>query len=258
MPSQSEKTHGANVANLEDLYTAANSLGTRFKPPQQIMLVPQLQTLFENAKAILKTVAACKSVLDPAVNARRDLFDQLRSRVSEVVSTFEMGNPTKRDFEDLKGLQRKITGYNPNRKKKGEKSEDQTEDELDKSISTSQRAMDSLIDHLEAIILFLENFISVYTPQDEHLTEQGLKDYLAQLRTANTTVITLYQPYKDAISARNEYLYRKPNGLVHVARNVKTYIRRKFGLNSDEYGKVRNIPFHILYKFEEDKVEDSQ
>lgn len=119
--------------------------------------------------------------------------------------------------------------------------------EIKKTVSTSQRSFDNQSEHFDKIIKLLASEPSFATNEAD-LQVPTLQSLHANLQTLNASAFNSYALLSNARIARNKTLYDEPNGLIHLARGVKAYIKGKFGADSPEYAQVSSIKFVRVVK----------
>ena len=117
MASISGTGHAKNVANFEDLISFCTAYGTAYKPSNNHLDIPQLQSLHQDAKNILLTVKTSKTAFDNACNAREIAFAPLKKLCTRIVNALASTNTTQQTVDDAKTINHKIQGKRGNSKK---------------------------------------------------------------------------------------------------------------------------------------------
>jgi hypothetical protein len=87
-----------------------------------------------------------------------------------------------------------------------------------------------------------------YKPNEEERRVDSLKNVLADLRAKNTAVNTATVSLSNSRRDRDAILYAEPNGLVHIAKAVKLYVKSIFGANSPQYKQTSGLAFKNMGK----------
>jgi len=242
MTSIYETGHSKNVANFEDLISFCQGYGSAYNPVKEALKITSMQDALTAAREKLESARVLKTTYDIATNHRRLAFEDIRSFSTKVLNAFIVSGADKLAIDDLKGINKKIQGTG---KKKTEAPPAATSEEpTPKSISTSQQSYDRQIDHLANLIQVLEQ-TPIYSPNENELKLQTIKDRLTDLKAKNTSHINAYTNYTNAIKERNKILYDPTTGLVQTSKEVKQYVKSIFGATSTEYRKLSSIEFRV-------------
>ena len=112
----------------------------------------------------------------------------------------------------------------------------------DKTISSSQQSYDQQIEHFDKLIELLASD-SNYKPNEKELGLPAIQAKLAELKTANTTVVDSYTNWSNSRILRSTILYNPLTGLVNTALDVKKYVKSVYGATSPQYKQVSKLEF---------------
>lgn len=242
MASSSETGHAKNVANFETLISFCTSYGASYNPSKAAIQLPAFNTLFTNAK---NSLTAINSALPPktnAVNARENVFSPLNKLITRVFNAVSASDVPKQLIADVKTIARKIQGKRATAKLSIIDDPSTPENESKKSNSATQLSFDSRIENLDKLIQLL-SAQPRYAPNETDLQIASLTALLADMKAKNTDAINAQTPVSNARIARNKILYAKDTGLIHIAAEVKKYIKSVFGGTSPQYKQIGGLQF---------------
>ncbi len=241
MASTSEVGHAKNVANFQDVIAFVNGYGATYNPSKNSLKLPQLETLYTEAKNGINNVTAVNTTYNNAVNDRVEAFEDLRSLSTRLVNALETTDASDEKIDDAKGFNRKLQG------KRASKIETPLDPNTPapKTISSSQQSYDQLIQHFEGMISVLDSEPS-YAPNETDLQVANLKTKAQDLETKNENVANTYTAISNARIERNKKLYKDDEGLVDTAGEVKKYVKSVYGATSPEYGQIKGIKFRVV------------
>lgn len=236
--SVSEVGHAKNVANFEELIVSCQSFDTEYNPVNDLIKIPQLQSLHIAAQQSIDKVHSFRSTLIIKTNQRQTEFSDLKPLATRIINALIASGADKLAVNDAKTINRKIQGK-PSTPKTNENEPGQ---ETKRAISTSQQSYDKQIDHFSSIIELLSQ-IPQYTPNEVELQITSLRAKLEQMQTVNTQHINDYTDLSKILIERNHTLYNPLTGLVAIAKLVKQYVKSVFGAKSPQYRQISDIQF---------------
>lgn len=236
--STSEVGHAKNVANFEELIVNCQSFDTAYNPVNDLIKVPQLQSLHTEAQTAIDEVHTFRSTLIITTNQRQTEFSDLKPLATKIINALSASGADKLAVNDAKTINRKIQGK-PSTPKTNENEPGQ---ETQRAVSTSQQSYDKQIDHFSALIELLSQ-VSEYAPNETQLQITSLRTKLEQMKAVNTQHINSYTELSKMLIERNRILYNPLTGLVAVAKLVKQYVKSVFGARSPEYQLISDIEF---------------
>ena len=255
MTSQSETGHAKNVATFNSLVSFCQGYGNTYNPGLAAIQLSSLQTLATTAQAALEDCKSKQLDFDQAVDARLMAFAALRPRAQKMMYALRATAATEVTIDGAMVLYRKIQGRRKVAKDEaagapdagtgsdpaGGHSGDLNAKEQ-KYISVSQLSFDNVLANFSALVELLSK-VSQYQPNETELKVASLKNYVAELKLANQTVINLYTAWSNLRISRNQLLYGASSGMVVLAGQVKNYVKSIYGLQSPQYKHLIGLQF---------------
>lgn len=242
MSSISETGHYKNLANLDQMISAALGYREKFNPAKTSISISALQAKRAAVQAAFDGVSTAFPAYTNAVAEREVAFAPLNKLVTRIFNSLKASASTGRLDEAVRTLVRKIQGSRVSAKKSKTDIESSPSGEVKISISSSQMSYDNRLDNLDKLIKLLAG-ISSYAPNEEELKVSSLTALYNSLKTKNDAVIAAEIPLSNARLARNKELYEENTGLVDLAADVKSYIKSVFGATSPEFKQVSGLLF---------------
>lgn len=239
--STSETGHAKNVANFEELIATCQSFGTDYNPSNDLIKIPQLQTLHTQAQLSIDQVHTDRSAFILITNQRQNEFADLRPLATKIINALSASGADPLAVKDAKTINRKLQGSASTPRT----NDNQEGQETQRAVSTSQQSYDKLIDHFSALIELLTQ-IPQYTPNETDLQIVTLQTKLAQLKAVNTQHINAYTELSKMLIERNRILYNPLTGLVATAKLVKQYVKSLFGAKNPQYLRIADIEFRAI------------
>ena len=250
MASTSETGHHKNVANFGDLISFCQGYGTAYNPSKNSLKIAQLQTQLNSVKVNITAVTNTSVAFNNAVNARKIAFEGLEKLSTRLVNALDATNATDQLVKDARSVNNKIQGARVAKLKVvfgGKNAIDPNTPviETPKTISTSQRSYDSIIEHFSKLIAILSTEPS-YVPNENDLKIATLNTQLTNLKNLNTAVANAYTTVSNARISRNASLYNPVVGICPVAKEVKGYVKSVFGATSPQYKQISGLEFKVI------------
>lgn len=242
MPSTSETGHAKNVANFEDLISFCNGYGASYAPSKEALKIANLQTQLTNSQNVLKEVKTTQTAFNNATNSRMDIFKPLKSLATKIINALDATDASAETVKDARTINRKIQGQRATPKAAPTPPVAGETPPADKTISSSQQSYDQLIEHFDKLIELLAAD-SNYKPNEKELGLPAVQAKLAELKNANTAVVSTYANWSNSRIARSTTLYNPLTGLVNTALNVKKYVKSVYGATSPQYKQVSKLEF---------------
>jgi hypothetical protein len=243
MPSTSEVGHAKNVANFADIITYCTAYGATYNPSKANLQLPNLNTLLSTAQTEITNVATAKNAFDMVTATRQSVFEPLKPLATKILNALSVTDATEQTIADAKTLNNKLQGRRANTTPKNPTPENGNGGTpQNTTASVSRQSYDTLTENFSALI-DLVSAVPSYTPNETELTIASLTNYLQELQTANTNVITQEVAYSNARISRNNVLYTKDTGLVDTAQDIKNYVKSIFGATSAQYKQMSGIKF---------------
>ena len=104
-----ETGHSKNVANLQKLIEQV-TVYTSYNPPIENLKIENLNTLYNNALAIVNETEEKRSTNKIAIHNRKQAFDNLKSLTTKIVNHLDILNLEEGQFEQAKAINRLIQG----------------------------------------------------------------------------------------------------------------------------------------------------
>src|SRR5690606_33296018 len=175
--STSEVGHAKNVANFEELIVNCQSFDTAYNPVNDLIKIPQLQSLYTEAQTAIDQAHTFRSTLIITTNQRQTEFSDLKPLATKIINALSASGADKLAVNDAKTINRKIQGK-PSTPKTNENEPGQ---ETQRAVSTSQQSYDKQIDHLSSLVELLSQ-VPQYAPNEtrseEHTSELQSREKL--------------------------------------------------------------------------------
>lgn len=243
MGSNSEKGHGKNVANFEQLTSYCASLGTAYNPSKAALKLTALQSLYKSADNSLNTVNATFNTHSNVIAAREAAFKPLKKLITRVSKSFESSDVTDEVKQNAKSIVTKLQGQRVSAKlTEEEKKELAANGDQTKQVSASQMSFDSRILNLDKFIKLLAS-TPQYAPNETDLKTATLTTLYTDLKTKNTAAFNSEATLINARATRDDILYKDNTGLVDIALEVKKYLMSLDGGNGPKYKAVSKLVF---------------
>jgi hypothetical protein len=247
MNNFSEAGHAKNVANFEDLINRCTGFGANYNPSLNAIKLANMNTLRSSALNTLTGFNNAATVYANAINNREVLFEPLKKLATRIMAALVASGASAAIIKDAQSINRKIHGKRAKPVKEADEailtsSPMQDVSEAEVHISVSQQGFNSMVEHYEKLVSLLAS-VSVYNPNEADLKVSGINALLLNLKAANTAVITATTNLANARISRDALLYSNPNGLLHVVREAKAYIKSIYGASSAQFKLVSSIKF---------------
>lgn len=236
--SKHETGHTKNLENFKRLYAFCDRIGASYNPVLDKIKTSNMQTLITEAEAAHKEVFNTKGVIIPLVNERQELYQPLEKLSTRIVQALQAATDDKRIVQDARQYVNKIHGKFP----KSKTNDNQAGQETERTVSNSQQSFDKLREHLEKLIILLEN-VPAYVPNETELQVGSLRTLLNQLVNMESQITVAFGPYNDAMNKRDYLFYQTTESLVPVAQSAKTYLKSLLGIRSTEYQEISRLQF---------------
>ena len=238
MASNSETGHSKNVTNFETLILSCTGFGTNYNPSNNDILISNLTTQHTEAKESVQQVKTTEASFNGVEGQRKTIFKPVKPTSTKVLNALKGAKVPTTVITDAETINRKIQG------KRADNTIDVVvagETPKDK-ISVSQQSYDMQIEHFSKLI----ELISIepkYNPNETPLKVATLTTFKNQLETINTSLKTIYTPYKNAMITRDTKLYSSETGIVDTAQTVKNYVKSVFGASSPQFKQISKLIF---------------
>ena len=236
-----ETGHNKNVANLQTATIILTNLGGAYTPPQDLIKLPELQTLLTASQTALGEVDTAQASKTVAVDDVQAEFDGLPKYVVNIKRQVqvELNDPA---FTD--NLQNIVNNFSPPGRKTGVPDDPSTPDidESRTSQSQSQRSRDNQIAYLADISALLKTkpaYKATGTPYEVATIDAKIASLTAKSNAAGATVANL----GNKLDARDAVIYNDQTGIIPRIKLIKTYLTLKFGKESAAYQQINALEF---------------
>lgn len=246
MASRSEVGHAKNVAGFSQIVVKCEEFGSAYNPSNSNIKLPAIQQALAQAQLAIQAVNAAKTNLNNATNAREVVFTKLDSFSTRIVNALDASGALPQTVADAKTILRKIRGGSKRKKEKSEETvtseptEGQQLEPTPRTISTSQRSFDSLVEHFARLVLLVSSDPN-YNPNEPDLTIAALQTKQQGLQAANLSVQQSIAESDSARITRDKLLYYPETGLVAITSDIKKYVKSIYGSTSPEYKTISGI-----------------
>ncbi len=236
-----ETGHNKNVANLETTTIILTDLGGEYAPPQNLITLPELQTLLTASQTALGEVDTAQAAKAVAVDDAQAEFDGLQKYVVNIKRQAQI---EVNDAAFTADLQTVVNNFTPPGRKTGVPDDPSTPD-IDESRtpqSQSQRSRDNQIAYLADISALLKTkpaYKAAGTPYDVATIDAKIASLTAKNNAARSAVANL----GNKLDARDAIIYDEQTGIIPRIKLIKTYLTLKFGKDSAAYQQINALEF---------------
>lgn len=233
----SENTLISNIENFTKLISSCLGYGARYQPSNNKIKIPNLQNVLAQSKLSIKNINTLAQPRTNTINARLQLFNQLPSYASRIVSALSAcENVHQTTVNDAMIWIHKIRGV-----RVGKKVLDPSPNSP-KQISVSQRSYVNQAEFFSQLIAFVLSQTE-YTPNETELQEPALHTFETQLHQANLTAVDANTPWLNALIARDHIMFDPITGLIDLALTTKKYVRSVEAISLAEYKQISGLKF---------------
>ena len=236
-----ESGHNKNAANLQTVTIILTNLGGAYTPPQDLIKLPELQTLLTTSQTALGEVDTAQAAKAVAVDDVQAEFDGLPKYVVNIKRQVqvELNDPA---FTD--NLQNIVNNFSPPGRKTGVPDDPSTPDidESRTSQSQSQRSRDNQIAYLADVSALLKTkpaYKATGTPYEVGTIDAKIASLSAKSNAAGAAVANL----GNKLDARDAVIYDDQTGIIPRIKLIKTYLTLKFGKDSAAYQQINALEF---------------
>ena len=235
--STSETGHVKNVANLNVMIDAIELLD-RYDPVNPKITIIDLRKKYTECDDLLKLIDQKETIDDDIINKRQYAFENIGPYSTRLQNSAAVISEDKKLMDDISNVIDKI---------RGEPAipltiEDREGQEVEEARSNSQRSYDNLAAHFNKLVEYIER-IPDYVPNEEDLTLDAAKAYLAELIEHNKRASESHEELKKARRDRDHAMYNEDEGLYMRTQTVKLYVKGVYYANSPEFARIRAIKF---------------
>jgi chromosome segregation ATPase len=234
MAKTPENTFGTRIKNAEDTVIILTSFAD-FKPlvpedaPAELTkLINDLKTADENEATLLQTYSVSADTRSKLITKDADSLKKSLSPIRAYLQAI-YGKEDKQ-FSNINNILNQIRGFKAEKDKKNAD---------EKTISTSQQSYASLTQTFSDLIVTLQTLNPTYTPTNNSITIEKLKEKQQAIGQANTAVTTSQNALKDARNKRNDLAADLSKRL----KRIKKTVQSQYGNASAEYGKLKSYRY---------------
>lgn len=232
MPSTSEVTIGAKVANAEKLFTHLKAF-VGYTPPSANLSAAELGNKIAAIKTQNSDTAAAIQSYSAAVETRQKLFQKDSTSLIKVLSPLAATirsayGKTSKEATDIASMVEKIRGVKVKKSSKEPNAD---------FVSQSERSYGSMTQNFSDMITTLEKYGANYSPVNDNIKLDKLKDKLTNLTAANIGVTSTYGKLKEKRDDRSD-MYKN---LTDITQRIKDAVKSQYGLKSTEYNLVKGL-----------------
>jgi hypothetical protein len=229
------------------LISFCTGYGATYNPSRDALKVAKLQTLLTAAKAAIADCKTNETAFDNATDARKESFATLKALGTRIVNALSVSGVADSVVEGARTINRKLQGQRANGSATAEPvatggTASTPTTPAPATASSSQQSYDNLVEHFNGLIELVSSHAE-YNPNETELKVAALQTYLAELRTANTSVLNANTAWSNSRISRDNTLYADTTGLVDIALDVKAYVKSVFNSTSPQYGQISGIEF---------------
>ena len=236
-----ETGHTKNVANFETTTIILTNLGAEYTPPQDLILLPELQTFLGASQTALGEIDTAQAAKTIAVDEVQAEFKDLDKYVVNIKRQAQVEVNEPAFTADLQTL---VNKFAPPGRKTGVPDDLSTPD-IDESRtaqSQSQRSRDNQVAHLADISALLKtksDYKAVGTPYNIPTIDAKIASLTAKNNAARNTIAQL----GNKLNARDALIYNDNTGILARIKLIKTYLALKFGKDSAAYQQINALEF---------------
>ncbi len=227
------------LGNFSKLIEPA-STNPNYNPANASLKIPALNAKKTGATAAVGDVGTNEAPHKAAVNDRQSVFEDLRPVVTRAGNMLQASGADKKIRDDVKTLQRKISGQRKSAKPKDDPNT--PANEANKTHSASQQSYDNLVGNFDDLIALLAT-VPTYASNEPDLKITGLQARSADLKAKNEAVNTAFASMGAARGLRDELLYTNEDSVVNIALLVKAYVRAALGADSQLFKAIKGLEF---------------
>lgn len=231
MASTSETGHAVNISNYKTMIDYVTSFGTKYQPSNTDLTISTMTTQWTDADAAHSTLNTALINAKTPIAERRTLFAPTDKLVTRTLNYYEstkadkqLKNNAKTIADDFRGADNVKKEENPN------------------DVSVSHQSYVKRHEAFQKLVTLYKSD-SNYAPNETELTVGELQKIADKMKQLNDNIGTILAPVKNALSKRNDLLYKAETGMVDVAKSVKDYVGGVYGASAAETKLIRKLKF---------------
>lgn len=240
MPKSFETGHAKNVANLLKVNEICKGYGPKYNPSKAKLKLANLIIQQTNCAQLQQDVKDALQKESTIRKNRAAAFKGYNKYATRLLAAVKSCGVSNEFVNQAISINKKIQGE---RITEAQKTKNTEGEEVDNSISTSQKSYDNLVDHFKKFKTFLTSLGATYAPNETDLQVTYLNNYINNLDTLNSDVSKAEVASANALINRNKIFYAESTGIPDTAKEVKQYVKSVFGASSPEYKQISKISF---------------
>ncbi|CAN5342018.1 hypothetical protein BH10ACI1_BH10ACI1_09850 [soil metagenome] len=236
-----ESGHNKNVANLQTTTIVLTNLGSEYSPPQDLIKLPEMQTLLTASQTALSEVDTAQAAKTVATD---DVQAEFEGLPKYVVNIKRQAQIELNDAAFTADLQTIVNKFAPPGRRTGVPDDPLTPDidESRTSQSQSQRSRDNQIAYLADISALLKTK-SAYKATGTLYDVATIDAKIASLTAKNNAAVDTVANLGNKLDARDAVMYNDQTGIIPRIKLTKTYLILKFGKTSAAYQQINALEF---------------
>lgn len=239
-----KKSKVNQVATFEKLLSFCNTHGAMYNPSKAFIQLAALNSLHTKAQHMLKAADVSRTAYENALNARQLVFSGIPKLASRVVDALIASGASPEVIQEAGTIRRRFSSSGrvliPS-------SEQTTSPDGTTEGGTYQRKLSYLdlaskVENFERLVIRV-SAEPLYNPNEADLSIEGLKTFVARLRTLNRDVINAQVALWNANRLLNAVLY-DTDGIRGTGVATKAYIRSVFGKGSPQHKEISSYQFN--------------
>lgn len=235
-----ESGHNKNVDNLQIVVINLTNLGGAYEPPQDLIILPEMQALLTASQTALGEVDTAEAEKAVAVDEVQAEFEGLQKYVVNIKrqAQVELNDPAF--IADLQSI---INNFTPPGRKTGVPDDPLTPvDESRTPQSQSQKSRANQIAYLSDISALLKTR-SEYKGDGTPYTVTAVDAKIAALTAKHNADNTADAILGSKLDARDAVMYDDATGIIPRIKLIKPYLILKFGKESAIYQQINALEF---------------
>ncbi len=228
-----ETGNATNVQNLRLVTQRIKGFGPSYAQGSPLYTIANMEAVYNTAATSLQEVTAVKQAYDNAIDQQNQAFGDVKDLSTRTKNFFTWCGVSDKAIERMEYLNHQIQGTRVIPIKDGDS---------DDHISASHQSRTQQIQHVDALVEFLESFPAEYLSPDVISVDawKAKRDAMdSTFLQENITSSNL----KAARIQRNVDIYKTTTGVVEIGLGAKRVVLAIYGYNSPQYAAVKGIKF---------------
>jgi hypothetical protein len=239
------------VAAWARLLGHCHTLGDSFKPSHDSVNRTAMEHILTESQKAIEAVHKAESVLATAIVSRDEAFARLPLVGTRIVSALKAMDTPASHVSNINRVRQRLRGSTPSEKEVtaqttspgGQAGQNSIGSGPSSAHEPRKRTYGDIISRINTFQVMVQRIgdLPFYAPNEDDLTLENLKRYLAELVQKHETVMVVKQDVKVAYDQLDALLFG--DGMHKKSKMVKDYVRSAFGHNSQEFKEIRKIKF---------------